>query len=124
MCIKNYYFLFKVLLAKEGEPIREFKSNPIKYIGSMLGIELRPNRFNIAKLVDDQYFTHKKSYEQQLDQMEKMFSDSQFFHPVQNSVDLFSNFSASPVYYYNFAHYSNHSSLINFLFGQLGLKGT
>ena len=42
-------------------------------MGNLLGIQLRPDRFNIAKKVDDQYFDHKKSYEEQLDKIEKVF---------------------------------------------------
>ena len=33
-----------------------------------------------------------------------MLSDGLFFNGIQKSVDLFSNFSDNPVYYYNFAH--------------------
>jgi hypothetical protein len=50
-----------------------FKRNPIKYMGNLLGIQLRADRFNIAKTIDDQYFDHKKSFEEQLDELEKVF---------------------------------------------------
>lgn len=50
-----------------------FKRNPIKYLGNLLGIQLRADRFNIAKTIDDQYFDHKKSFEEQLDELEKVF---------------------------------------------------
>ena len=48
-------------------------------MGNLLGIQLRPDRFNIAKRVDDQYFDHKKSYEEQLDEIEKVNLFQQFF---------------------------------------------
>ena len=56
-----------------------YKKNPIKYMGNLLGIQLRPDRFNIAKRVDDQYFDHKKSYEEQLDEIEKVNLSEQCF---------------------------------------------
>ena len=52
--------------------MNKFRKNPLQYIGVMLGIELQPDRFNIAKRVYDQYFTYKKPYEQQLDEIEKV----------------------------------------------------
>jgi hypothetical protein len=41
-------------------------------MGNLLGIQLRADRFNIAKRIDDQYFDHKKSFEEQLDELEKV----------------------------------------------------
>ncbi len=55
--------------------MRKFKSDPIKYTKNMISAELRTNGNDIAKRLNDQYFTKGKKFEEQLTEMEKVSSN-------------------------------------------------
>jgi hypothetical protein len=51
----------------------KLNNDPMKSIGYMFGTELWPNNNQIAKQINGKYFTSGKKYEEQLDEMEKVF---------------------------------------------------
>ena len=62
-------------MAAQGKLMRKFESDPIKYTKNMISAELRTNGNDIAKRLNDQYFTKGKKFEEQLTEMEKVSSN-------------------------------------------------
>ena len=50
-----------------------FKDDPIGIIRYMINMEMRENSREIAKLVHDEYFSSNKTYEEQIEQIEKVY---------------------------------------------------
>lgn len=56
----------------DEKAMQVFKDDPIGIIRYMINMEMRENSREIAKLVHDEYFSSNKTYEEQIEQIEKV----------------------------------------------------
>ena len=113
----------------DEKAMQVFKDDPIGIIRYMINMEMRENSREIAKLVHDEYFSSNKTYEEQIEQIEKVYAmefyntsciqsitsivwllfiqltaDYGLFKCTDESVKLFSQYNKQPTYYYYYSH--------------------
>lgn len=71
-CSILFVLAFIALLAHGGHTMKEFKTDPLKYIPYMLDFELHKGSREIAKKIIDQYFDSERDYDSQLTEIEQV----------------------------------------------------
>ncbi|EFX78593.1 hypothetical protein DAPPUDRAFT_105042 [Daphnia pulex] len=96
--------LFGATLATfPGFNLKAYKSDQIKSIRYTLGMEKREDGYEIAQKAYHEYFNNTRSWQIAIKYGE-LTSDVGFFKPIDESVKLWSKYSAHPIYYYRYGY--------------------
>nr|CAH0110476.1 unnamed protein product [Daphnia galeata] len=97
--------LIIMLLSNNGELLRKFKRDPVKYLRFVVGADNINDE--IVHQISDRFFSLDKPFDPNtIPKLIEIFSDYAFFQDVDESVQLFSKYNDEATYYYLYNHRS------------------